>query len=77
MTSPIKVQNRVSQEDSLSPFLFNLIANTMINTIKSKKVDGMSYVYNGAFSPNHWFQFADDTAIVNSVNLDRSNYSRR
>ena len=35
-TSPIKVQRGVLQEDSLSPLLFNLIVNTLINTIKSE-----------------------------------------
>ena len=47
MTSPIKVQRGVLQGDSLSPLLFNLIVNTLINKIKSEKVECMSYVYNG------------------------------
>ena len=34
MTSPIKVRTVVLQGDSLSPLLFNLIVNTLINTIK-------------------------------------------
>ena len=36
MTSPIKLQRGVLQGDSLSPLLFNLIVNTLINTIKSE-----------------------------------------
>ena len=64
MTSPIKVQRGVLQGDSLSPLLFNLIVNTLTNTIKSEKVACMGYVYNCALSPKHCFQFADDTATV-------------
>ena len=48
MTSPIKVQRGVLQGDSLSPLLFNLIVNTLINTIKSEKVECMGCVYNVA-----------------------------
>ena len=48
MTSPIKVQRGILQGDSLSPLAFNLIVNTLINTIKSEKVECMGYVYNGA-----------------------------
>ena len=70
MTSPIKVQKGVLQGDSLSPLLFNLIVNTLINTIKSEKVECMGYVNNGALSPKHWFQFADDMAIVKALERD-------
>ena len=41
---PIKVQRGVLQGDSLSPLLFNLIVNTLINTIKSEKVECMGYM---------------------------------
>ena len=68
MTSPIKVQRGVLQGDSLSPLLFNLIVNTLINTIKSEKC--MGFVFEGALSPNHWFQFADDMAIVTALQED-------
>ena len=70
MTSPIKVQRGALQGDSLPPLLFNLIVNTLINTIKSEKVACKGYVYNGALSPKHWFQFADDTAIVTALERD-------
>ena len=54
MTSPTKVQIGVLQGDSLSPLLFNLIVNTLINTIKSENTECMGYVYNGVLSPKHW-----------------------
>ena len=39
MTSPIRVHRGVLQRISLSPLLFNLITNTLINTIKSEKIE--------------------------------------
>ena len=42
----------------------------MISTIKSEQIEYMGYVYNGALSPKHWFQFADDTAIVTALERD-------
>ena len=53
MTLPMKVQRGVLQGDSLLPLLFNLTVNTLINTIKSEKVECVGYVYNGALSPKH------------------------
>ena len=63
MTSPNRVHRGVLQGNSLSPLLFNLI-NTLINTIKSEKIESMGYFYQHCLRPKHWFQFADDTAIV-------------
>ena len=45
VTSPITVRCGVLQGDSLSPFLFNLVINTLINTIKQDKINCMGYVY--------------------------------
>ena len=70
MTSLIKERRGVLQGDSLSPLLINLIVNTLINTIKSERVECLGYVYNGVLSPKHWFQFADDTAIVTALERD-------
>ena len=39
MTSPIKVQRAVAQDDTQSPLLFNLIVNILIKTVKSIKVN--------------------------------------
>ena len=68
--SPIKVQRGVLQGDSPSPLLFNLTVNTLINTVKSEKVEYMGYVYQGCLSPKHWFQFADDITIVTALGKD-------
>ena len=63
MTSPNRVHRGVLQGNSLSPLLFHLI-NTLINIIKSEKIESMGYFYQNCLRPKHWFQFADDTAIV-------------
>ena len=39
MTSPIKVESGVLQGDSLSPLIFKLIVNTLINTANFEKVE--------------------------------------
>ena len=61
VTSPITVRRGVLQGDSLSPLLFNLVVNTLINTIKQDNPNCMGY------APKHWMQFAYDTALVTSL----------
>ena len=70
MTSSIRVHRGVLQGDTLSSLLFNLIINTLINTIKSENIECMGYFYQNCFRPKHWFQFADDTAIVTALESD-------
>ena len=70
MTSPIRVHRSVLQGDSLSPLLFNLIINTPINAIKSEKIECIRYFYQNCLRPKHWFQFADDAAIVTALESD-------
>ena len=54
----------------LSPLLFNLLINTLINNIKDKKINCLGQVYNGCIIPKHWFQFVDDTALVTALDSD-------
>ena len=70
ITLPINVHRGVLQGDSLSPPLFNLVINTLINTIKQSKINCIGYVYDGTLAPKHWMQFADDTALVTSLESD-------
>ena len=50
--------------------MFNLVINTLINTIKQSKINCIGYVYDGTLAPKHWMQFADDTALVTSLESD-------
>ena len=34
------------------------------------KINCMGYVYDGPLAPKHWIQFADDTALVTSLESD-------
>ena len=70
VTNPIQVDRGVLQGDSLSPLLFNMCVNTLINTIEDKRIKCMGYIAEKILSPRHWFQFADDTAIVTALEED-------
>ena len=54
----------------LSPLLFNLVVNTLVECIKQEKVNCLGYVSSELILPRHWFQFADDTAIVSALEED-------
>ena len=70
VTNPIKVKRGVLQGDCLSPLIFNLCMNTLIKSIKSEKISCLGYVLDKILTPRHWLQFADDTAIVTSLQED-------
>ncbi|CAB4022313.1 Hypothetical predicted protein [Paramuricea clavata] len=67
-TSFITVGRGVLQGDCLSPLLFNMSFNTFIQHIKSEKYRQLGFwksSENGTpLNPLHWFQFADDVAVV-------------
>ena len=70
VTDPISVQRGVLQGDSLSPLLFNLVVNSLINAIKVDKIRCLGYTSSCALITRHWFQFADDTAITTAYETD-------
>ena len=59
----ISVGRGVLQGDCLSPLLFKLCFNTFLQHIKSEKYRqfGVSLKF---LNPIHWFQFADDAAVI-------------
>ena len=69
-TCPIKLERGVFQGDCLSPLLFNLCFNTLIQTVKQRKVNCLGYVFDYTLQPRHWLQFADDTVIATSCVQD-------
>ncbi len=59
----IQVGRGVLQGDCLSPLLFNLCFNTFVQHIKSEKYQQFGFSYK-LLNPIHWFQFADDAAVI-------------
>ena len=59
----VQVGRGVLQGDCLSPLLFNLCFNTFIQHIKSEKYQQFGFSYK-LLNPIHWFQFADDAAVI-------------
>ena len=62
----IKVDRGVLQGDSLSPLTFNLCFNTFIRYIADQKFNQFRFMLN-SLNPTHWFQFADDAAVITSL----------
>ena len=67
-TPTIPVRRGALQGDCLSPLLFNMCFNTFIQFIRQEKYKQLGFSANNKldclFQPLHWFQFADDAAVV-------------
>ena len=63
-----RVRRGVLQGDCLSPLLFNMCFNTFIQFIRQEKCKNLGFSANNKldclFQPVHWFQFADDAAVI-------------
>ena len=70
-TPAIPVNRGVLQGDCLSPLLFNMCFNNFIQFIKAEKFKQLGFSdYDGTnklFNRVHWFQFADDAAVISST----------
>ena len=64
----LHVGRGVLQGDYLSPLLFNLCLNTFIQHRKAEKYKQFGFSCNTSadtfFIPVHWFQFANDAAVI-------------
>ena len=64
----LNVSRGVLRGDCLSPLLFNLCLNTFVQHIKVEKYSqfgfSTSHCPGSSFVPVHWFQFADDVAVI-------------
>ena len=67
MTDFILVGRGVLQGDGLSPLAFNMVINTFIQFIKNEKYQQFSYNFIKYMIPRHWYQFADDEAVVTGL----------
>jgi len=67
-TPAIPVRKGALQGDCLSPLLFNMCFNTFIQFIRQKKYKQFGFSPHDEndrlYNPIHWFQFADDAAVV-------------
>ena len=67
-TPAIPFNRGVLQGDCLSPLIFNLCFNTFIQFIKQEKYNQFGFSPHDEndrlFHPVHWFQFADDAAVI-------------
>ena len=67
----ILVGQTVLQGDPLSPLTFNPVFNTFIRFIKLEQFEQFGYRYSNILTPKHWFQFADDAAVVTGLKSEK------
>ena len=64
------------QGDCLSPLLFNMCFNTFIQHIKTEKYRQFGFSFQ-FLNPIHWFQFADDAAVISSQESENQHLLNR
>ena len=62
----IMARRGVLHGDCLIPLAFNLCFNTFIKYISDPKFAEFTF-YTSLLNPLHWFQFADDAAVITSM----------
>ena len=72
----ISVGRGVLQGDCLSPLLFNMCFNTFIQHIKADKYRQFGFTCN-FLNPIHWFQFADDAAVITDQECENQHLLNR
>ncbi|CAB3999364.1 Hypothetical predicted protein [Paramuricea clavata] len=72
----ILVRRGVLQGDCLSPLLFNMCFNTFIQHIKTDKYRQFGFSLQ-FLNPIHWFQFADDAAVISSQESENQHLLNR
>ncbi|CAB4011668.1 Hypothetical predicted protein, partial [Paramuricea clavata] len=72
----IPVRRGVLQGDCLSPLLFNMCFNTFIQHIKTDKYRQFGFSLQ-FLNPIHWFQFADDAAVISSQESENQHLLNR
>ena len=72
----LTVGRGVLQGDCLSPLLFNMCFNTFIQHIKAEKYRQFGFSFK-MLNPIHWFQFADDAAVITSQESENQHLLNR
>ena len=72
----IPVRRGVLQGGCLSPLLFNMCFNTFIQHIKTDKYRPFGFSLQ-FLNPVHWFQFADDAAVISSQESENQHLLNR
>ena len=72
----IPVRRGVLKGDCLSPLLFNMCFNTFIQHIKTDKYRQFGFSLQ-FLNPVHWFQFADDAAVISSQESENQHLPNR
>ena len=72
----IPVRRGVLQGDCLSPLLFNMCFNTFIQHIKVERYRQFGFSFK-LMNPVHWFQFADDAAVITSQESENQHLLNR
>ena len=58
------IKKGVLQGDCLSPLVFNLIINTIVQFVPQQQFSQLGYSLTNLLRPTYWFQFADDAAVA-------------
>ena len=72
----LTVGRGVLQGDCMSPLLFNMCFNTFIQHIKAEKYSQFRFSFK-MLNPIHWFQFADDAAVITSQESENQHLLNR
>ena len=75
ITPFITVGRGVLQGGYLSPLLFNMCFNTFVQHIKADKYRLFGFTFN-FMNPIHWFQFADDAAVITGQECENQQLNR-
>ena len=75
-STPFITVGRGVLQGDLSPLIFNMCINTFIQHIKTDKYRQFGFITN-LLNPVHWFQFADDAAVISGQDSENQHLLNR